>query len=47
MCIPRGHAWQGHMCGGGGFMHDGETATKAGGMHPTGMHSCNITITFY
>ena len=21
-------------------MHVGETATEAGGMHPTGMHSC-------
>ena len=39
------------MCPGGGGMHTsggvwpgacvaGETATAAGGMHPTGMHSC-------
>ena len=27
-----GHAWQGDMCA-------GQTATEAGGTHPTGMHS--------
>ena len=48
----RGHVWQGRgvcmvggMCGrgvhgGGGGMRAGETATEAGGTHPTGMHSC-------
>ena len=49
-CMARGHVWWGDMCGGG--MHGrgacmareacmaGETATAAGGTHPTGMHSC-------
>ena len=47
MC-GRGHARQGDMhdrgcvawgvCGRG--VHAGETSTEAGGMHPTGMHSC-------
>ena len=27
--------------GGGGVMRAGETATEAGGTHPTGMHSCS------
>ena len=35
MCGERGG-----MCGKGGGMQAGETAAKAGGMHPTGMHSC-------
>ena len=29
-----GHVWR------GGGVHAGETATEAGGTHPTGMHSC-------
>ena len=39
-CVPRG--W-GHAYLGGvwpGACVAGETATTAGGMHPTGMHSC-------
>ena len=48
-CITKGggHACQRGVCvakgdvhGRGGGMHAGETATEAGGMHPTGMHSC-------
>ena len=38
-----GHAWQG-VC------MEGEMATAADGMHPTGMHSCfsiKIAIKFY
>ena len=31
-CMAGGHAWQGDMCA-------GQTATEAGGTHPTGMHS--------
>ena len=47
--MARVHAWQGAcMAGSGcsrgaciaGGMCAGETATEAGGMHPTGMHSC-------
>ena len=34
------HAWQGSMYGGGRGFHARETATEAGGIHPTGMHSC-------
>ena len=34
----RGHVWQG--CTWGGACVAGETATEAGGTHPTGMHSC-------
>ena len=43
--VRGGRAWQGGMCG-RGCVHGmeacvaGETATAAGGMHPTGMHSC-------
>ena len=33
----RGHSWQGGV-------HAGETATEAGGTHPTGMHSCNYKV---
>ena len=41
-----GHAWQG-VCGWGDMhgrwdMHAGETATEAGGTHPTGMNSCYL-----
>ena len=40
----RGHALQWGMCGKGhvwqGACVAGEMATAAGGMHPTGMHSC-------
>ena len=32
----RGHAWQDGM----GTCVAGETATAAGGTHPTGIHSC-------
>ena len=32
-----GHAWQG-----GWACVAGETATAAGGTHPTGMHSCSF-----
>ena len=45
-----GQAWQGACMtgcvhgGGGGACVAGETATPAGGTHPTGMHSCYITI---
>ena len=41
-----GHAWQGDMHGrvGGGAGMEGEMASEAGGMHPTGMHSCFMTI---
>ena len=47
-----GHAWQGGVWQGGGMhareagmpgkwgVRAGETATEAGGIHPTGMHSC-------
>ena len=35
----RQHAGQGGMRGRGACVA-GETATAAGGMHPTGMHSC-------
>ena len=35
----RGHAWWG-LCMAGGACVAGETATAAGGTHPTGMHSC-------
>ena len=44
----RGHAWQGACVVGG--MHDrgacmaGEMATAAGGIHPTGMHSCFFIV---
>ena len=34
-----GHAWQG-ACMARGACVAGETATAAGGTHPTGMHSC-------
>ena len=38
--VHGGHAWQwGGVCLVEG-MHVGETATEAGGTHPTGMHSC-------
>ena len=52
-CVVGGHAWQGGVHGrrcvwwGGGHAWQGgacmvgETATAAGGTHPTGMHSCN------
>ena len=39
-----GHAWQGVYVAEVHFrsiVRAGETATKAGGMHPTGMHSCS------
>ena len=32
-CVAWGHAWQGACMA-------GESATAAGGTHPTGMHSC-------
>ena len=35
VCMAGGHAWQG-VC------VTGETATVAGGTHPTGMHSCYL-----
>ena len=45
-----GHVWQGGMAGGyvisgacmvgRGGLPAGQTATEAGGMRPTGMHSC-------
>ena len=48
------HVWQGGMhaggclwqgvCVAGGACMAGETATAAGGTHPTGMHSCYIKI---
>ena len=38
---------RGACVAGGGFMRNGQTATEAGGTHPTGMHCCNITITVY
>ena len=48
-CVPGGCAWQGGACmvkaeggvrGKGGGCVTGDTATAAGGTHPTGMHSC-------
>ena len=43
-----GYAWWGCARQGGvngkGGMCAGETATEAGGMHPTGMHSCYIMV---
>ena len=46
----RGHAWQ-VVCMAGvvGACMEGEMATAAGSMHPTGMHSCSHSIhfTFY
>ena len=39
----RGHAWQGKHGRGYAWLGvcvAGEMATAAGGMHPTGMHSC-------
>ena len=48
--VGGGHAWQGACMAGGvcmaggmcvrGVCVAGEKATAAGGMHPTGMHSC-------
>ena len=38
-CMAGGHVWQGACMAGG--VRAGETATEAGGMHPTGMHSGN------
>ena len=47
-CAWQGCAWQGmYMAGGhvwhkwGGGICAGQMATEAGGMHPTGMHSCS------
>ena len=37
---------KGCMCGKRG-MYAGDTATKVGGTHPTGMHSCLILHFFY
>ena len=39
----RGGGGQGDMHGGGGACVVGETATAAGGTHPTGMHSCIVS----
>ena len=36
----------GGMHGGGGVCMAGESATAAGGTHPTGMHSCLKSILF-
>ena len=36
-CVVGGHAWQGACMA-------GEMATEAGGVHPTGMHSCLLYI---
>ena len=36
------HTWQGACMIGG--MHAGEMANEAGSIHPTGMHSCFMTI---
>ena len=36
--------WQVGMHVGGGVCMAGETATAAGGTHPTGMHSCINTM---
>ena len=36
----QGALWQEGMHGRGGACVAGETATEAGGTHPTGMHSC-------
>ena len=33
------HGREGYVCMAGG-MHAEQMATEAGGMHPTGMHSC-------
>ena len=38
MCMAGGHAWRGVH--GRGASVAGETATTAGGTHPTGMHFC-------
>ena len=38
-------SWEGGVCSVGGVVPGGDppgTATAAGGMHPTGMHSCYI-----
>ena len=46
--VPGGHAWQGGRMA--WDMHDqggrmaGEMATAAGGIHPTGMHSCSTNL---
>ena len=38
-CMGEGACMVGGACVAGG-VHAGETATDAGGTHPTGMHSC-------
>ena len=40
VCVAKGVCVIGGMCGGEGGARAGETATEAGGTHPTGMHSC-------
>ena len=45
MCGEGGHVWQGACMAGGRVWQGGdlcaeETATEAGGTHPTEMHSC-------
>ena len=39
-CLVGGHAWPRGACMVDGGMCTAETATEAGGTHPTGMHSC-------
>ena len=42
-CLVRGDAcFQGGLVPGGAWWRPPLTATAAGGMHPTGMHSCEI-----
>ena len=40
--VAGGHAWQGACVVAGGVCMAGETATAAGGTHPTGIHSCFV-----
>ena len=55
VCVAGGHVWQGvHGRGGwcmegghvwqGGGVRAGDTATEAGGMHPTKMHFCSLYV---
>ena len=44
VCGEGGMHGKGCVHGKGEGIHAGETATEAGGTHPTGMHSCFITF---
>ena len=45
-CMVGGVHGRGHEWWGWGACMAGETATAAGGTHPTGMHSCYIIILY-